>query len=450
MKYDVHSRAGFLFFGRKRPGFDPGWGEEVARQARKLIADTFPGAGVYSETVTDTKTMLRALEYLDAQSCTIAVVIQPTMSDGSLVPALAANWPHEILLWATGEKQSGEMISACSLVGAHTFGATLAQLGHRFEILASHPADPDCASHMEEKLTMLGCLDSLKTASFGTGYHAPGFIDMHHDPSLLKKTFGAQARYISTQDVMQALDTVSAQAAEQDCAAVKAMNIPQNGVDDEDLLQQSACYLAFTNMMRDNNLAGLSLREWPDLPRIAGVWPYIAFARLAEDGEAAACEGDLDGALSCFVAEKLGFGRTYLSDWLEHDEETICTWHGGACPVSLCQAPGEKGGPVFTRHFNSDIPAVIDASLKEGMPVTILRMWHNDYRYCITALEGETITPRRHLKGTNGLVKVHNANVSAWFEDKILDGFPHHITLVEGHHITSLKRFARLAGIRFV
>ena len=150
-----------------------------------------------------------------------------------------------------------------------------------------------------------------------------------------------------------------------------------------------------------------------DDPLLAGDAQY--FRPMALPGQSrgwrkkagpSACEGDADGALSAWIGESLGLGRCYLSDWLEHDRETITLWHGGAAPMSLCEPIGEPGGPRIARHFNIKKPAVVEATLRADMPITILRFWRLDGNYFFTAREGETIKPKRHLMGTNGLARM--------------------------------------------
>ena len=46
----------------------------------------------------------------------VLVAIQPVISDGRLAPVLAQQWKNCLVLWATPEEQSGEMISGNSLV----------------------------------------------------------------------------------------------------------------------------------------------------------------------------------------------------------------------------------------------------------------------------------------------------------------------------------------------
>ena len=44
------------------------------------------------------------------------LAIQPVISDGRLAPVLAQSWTHPVVMWATPEEQTGEMISGNSLV----------------------------------------------------------------------------------------------------------------------------------------------------------------------------------------------------------------------------------------------------------------------------------------------------------------------------------------------
>ena len=61
----------------------------------------------------------------------------------------------------------------------------------------------------------------------------------------------------------------------------------------------------------------------------------MALARLATEGFPVACEGDVDGAVSCLVGKLLGSGAVYLSDWLEHEDNRLTLWHGGMAPLQL-------------------------------------------------------------------------------------------------------------------
>jgi L-arabinose isomerase len=118
--------------------------------------------------------------------------------------------------------------------------------------------------------------------------------------------------------------------------------------------------------------------------------------------------------------------------------------------MALCAPAGEPGSPQIARHFNIKKPAVVEATLRENMPVTIMRFWRCDGRYYLTAREGKTIKPKRHLMGTNGLAQLDKQDPREWFEELCHQGMPHHVVVFEGHSADLLKRFARVLGIQFI
>ena len=117
--------------------------------------------------------------------------------------------------------------------------------------------------------------------------------------------------------------------------------------------------------------------------------------------------------------------------------------------MSWCEPVGTPGGPRIARHFNIKKPAVIEATIRAGLPITVYRFWRCDGVYLLTAREGETIKPRRPLMATNALARMKE-DPREWFEDFCHAGMPHHVAVVQGHHAAFLKRMARAMGIRFL
>ena len=117
--------------------------------------------------------------------------------------------------------------------------------------------------------------------------------------------------------------------------------------------------------------------------------------------------------------------------------------------MSLCEPVGDPGGPRIARHFNIKKPAVIEATIRANMPVTVFRFWRCDGRYLLTAREGETIKPRRHLMATDGLARMKD-DPREWFEELCHAGMPHHVAVVQGHHAALLKRMARALRMQFI
>ena len=81
--------------------------------------------------------------------------------------------------------------------------------------------------------------------------------------------------------------------------------------------------------------------------------------------------------------------------------------------------------------------------------MTVFRFWRLEGKYLLTAREGETGPPKRHLMATNGLARMKE-DPHEWFEQLCHAGMPHHVAVVRGHHAAALRRMARVMGIKFI
>ncbi len=443
-------KVGVVFLGRRRPGFDMEWGKQMEARVRGSLAKSDFEFFEPSEKAVDDPSLRRVMAECEAQKIDALVLLQTTMGDARLSQTLAQLWPDPLILWATPEKPDGDMISSCSLVGAHCWASVLRQMGHAFEVVYGDPDAAETQKQFSEAVRLAITVRRLKKVRLGIiGGQAPGYFAMSPDPFVIHRATGAQVQSFSLIDFSNAVNELTAEAVAADVAKVKALGLPHKDTTDDDLPMSSRLYLAIKSFFENENLDALTIREWPEMPNVFGQWPYFAVARLADEGRAIGIEGDADGALGAWLVESLGLGRCYLSDWLEHDDKTITLWHGGAAPMSLCEPVGKPGGPQIAKHFNIKKPAVMEATLRAGMPVTIYRFWRCDGKYFLTAREGETLKPKRHLMATNGLAKM-NCDPREWFEELCHAGMPHHVAVIGGHHANLLKRLARALNIRTI
>jgi L-fucose isomerase-like protein len=443
-------KLGVIFLGRRRPGFDMEWGKRMEERVRGWLQNSGFPFFEPTEKAVDEPSMRRAIAACASQSVDVMVLLQTTMGDGRLCPTLAQLWPDPLILWATPENQTGDMISSCSLVGTHCWSSVLRQMGHAFDIVYGDPDAAQTRARFAEAVRMAAAVRWLRSARLGVvGGQAPGYFAMGADPFSVHQGTGAQLQTFSLIEFMNVLNELPEKVVAEDVAKVKALGLPHKDTTDEDLPMASKLYLTMRHFLDNENLDGLTIREWPEMPNTFGQWPYLGVARLCEEGRAVGIEGDADGALCAWVAENLGLGRCYLSDWLEHDHETITLWHGGAAPISMCEPIGTPGGPRIARHFNIKKPAVIEATIRAEMPVTVYRLWRLEGKYYVTAREGETRRPKRHLMATNALASV-KTDPHAWFEELCHSGMPHHVAVVQGCHQELFKRLARTMGMTFV
>ncbi len=445
-----HTKLGLIFIGRRRPGFDMDWGRQMEERVRR----SFKGAPFTifepAEKAVDDASLRRVLAACVAEQVDAIAVLQATMGDGRLAPTFAQLWPDPILLWATPEKPDGDMISSCSLVGAHCWASVLRQMDHAFEVVYGDPDSEETRHQFGQAVALAATVRRLRSMRLGViGGQAPGYFAMGADPFAVHQGLGAQMQTFSLLEFANVVNALTAEEVAADVAEVKKLGLTHKDTTDEDLPTASRLYLAMRSFLDNENLDALTIREWPEMPNTFGQWPYLGVARLAEQGRAIGIEGDADGAVSAWIGESLGLGRCYLSDWLEHDSETITLWHGGAAPMSLCEPAGQPGGPRIARHFNIKKPAVLEATIRADLPVTVYRFWRLDGAYWATAREGQTIKPKRHLMATDALARMQQ-DPREWFDEFCQAGMPHHVAVVQGHQAGLFKRLARALGMHWL
>lgn len=444
-------KLGVVFLGRKRPGFDPEWGRQMEQAVRTSLAKSDYDVVVRDEYVVDDASARHALAEMKTAGANVLAVLQPTMSDGRFAPVVSQIWGAPLVLWATPEKQDYSMISACSLVGLHTFASTLRQLGRPFEIVYGTPGEAETMQQLDRAVRIAYAADRLSNGKVGLiGYHAPGFIDMQADPFQMSQWLGLELWHTGLKDLVDRMEALPEDRVHADVARVMAVGMPLDDVTESEIAVDCRCYLAMCDIVAEESLDVLAVRDWGELPNLTGQWPYLAMVRLLTEGFPVACEGDTDGGITLLIGKLLGLNPGYLSDWLEHDHETVTLWHAGNGALNLCDPVGSPTGPRLAKHFNTHRPLVVNSKLKVSMPITIARLWRCDDRYHMMAADGETIEPRRMLMGTNGLAKVPGKDVMDWFEDLCHAGMPHHVAVFDGHHTATLKRLSRQMGLNWV
>ena len=440
-----------VFLGRKRPGFDMEWGEGIEAEVRAFLAGSGYDVLVAEDKVVDDASLRGVLTKCAQENCDVLIVLQTTMGDARLAPIMAQLWDGPIVLWATPENPAGKMISSCSLVGVHLFASTLRQIGRPFEIVYGAPGDSRTVRELDHAVKVAHAIRRLGKSKVGLiGYNAPGYANMHADLSSLNRGLGVQLHHMGLHELLDSMSALPDSAVADDVGIVRKMGLPMVDVEEKDLQQQSRFYLAFRKLIDAESLDALAVRCWPELPNVTGQWPYLAMTRLTNEGCPTAMEGDVDGAISLLLGETMGFGRGYLSDWLEHTEDTITLWHAGNAPFDLCEPKGTEHGPRLTRHFSIRKPTVVEAWLKADMDITAFRLWRCDGRYCMTARNARTLRPQRDLYGTNGLARMEGAGVYEWFAALCRAGMPHHVAVFPGRHASLVRRFAEAANMQWV
>ncbi len=446
--------VGVLVLGRKRPGFDQEWNKIICERSLAALAELGYRTVGGDEPVVDEATTAAKLEKLHQAGCSALVMLQPSMGHGQLALTVAQRWTDPVVLWATPERPGDGKVSSCSLVGQHLWASSLRQAGHAFELVYGDPDDAQLRAELVRAVAVARTAGALKRAKLGViGTHAPGFIDLAADPFLMRRSLGIQLHPLSLPQYMERVHALPQDGVRKDVETVLAMKLPMREITAEDLSLNSRFYLAMLELIEDECLDGITIQCWPELPNMLGQWPYLAVSRLSTEGRAISIEGDVDGCAGSLMNCLLGMGPGFLTDWLEHDRNTIFFWHPGMAPMDMCNAAECDGSPSLAKHFNIVKPLVVDGCIREGEEVTVSRLWRCDGEYHMTAFQGRTVAPRRKLTGNTVLVELSEAEIGRRgpvperFDRLVHAGMPHHVLLSFGNQAETFRRLARAMGV---
>jgi L-fucose isomerase-like protein len=442
------SPVGVLILGRKRPGFDQEWNQVICQRSLGAMEQLGFQCVGQDGPVVDDRSLAVTLQRIREEGCDVLIMLQPSMGNGQLSMKLAQLWPGPVVLWATPERPTDGKVSSCSLVGQHLWASILRQAGHPFEFVYGDPESQSVLDDLQRAIRLARTAMKLQKAKVGViGGQAPGFIDLVVDPFLLRRSLGTQLHSLSLPQFIDRVNKVAETRIREDVSLVKNLGLPLLDVGEADLAVNSRCYLAMTDLMEEESLDGLSIQCWPELPDVLGQWPYLAISRLTTEGRAVSMEGDVDGAIAELIGISLELGSGFLTDWLEHDESTIFFWHPGMAPLNMCCETDGPKGPKLARHFNIVKPLVVDGQLQIDKAATVVRLWHCDNQYFMTAFEGRSIPSRRNITGNSLLVEFPGKNIPDLFDRLIHGGMPHHVLVYYGHCSEAFRRLARMLRI---
>ena len=278
-------KVGLVHLDRKRPwpsSINPEtgneWSVDMKSRMFEILSQT-PHTVFRSDLevkVDDDPSLRSALAVCSCAGCSVLVCIQPTISDGRLAPLLAQQWGPGLVLWASPEEQTGEMISGNSLVGTHLMSATLRQLGRQVEMVYTNLDWAEAARSLRRAINVgFACRTIRLTKIALVGHQAPGFVDFHPNPFVMSKTFGTILQQVGlTEYVNTALDAITEEEVNRDVDKVlndlkfpfKAMSTGF-GIEKSDLPISSRHYLAMKKIVNDNNFDALAIRCWPEVRR---------------------------------------------------------------------------------------------------------------------------------------------------------------------------------------
>ncbi|MGI5835851.1 MAG: L-fucose/L-arabinose isomerase family protein [Chloroflexota bacterium] len=400
------------------------------------------------EPILDAEGAEEASRLFAREGCDLLVVVCATFADASIVAALAKAIDLPMVLWALAEPASETgRLRLNSFCGANLAANALVGLGRPFSFVYGSPDDPDTRKELQSHLrveTALKALARSRIALFGVrpeGYYACNFDEME-----LRRVVGADVEYVSLPE-LQARAEAGTQDEASFLAGLRERTAGLESANLEEVRKTGRSYAALRTLASERRFDAVAVRCWPEFFADYGHAVCGALSRLTDDGIMAACEADVNGAVTMMAQHSLTGGASFLADLVsaERDENSWLLWHCGAGPLTMASP---ERAPVVGYHPNRKLAASLWFGMKPGS-VTIARLSYQRGRYRMLVAKGEVIDRPGRYQGSNALVRMEGDALDG--ARRLVEmGFEHHVAMCYGDVAKEMAAMADRWGIELV
>mgnify|MGYP001623719825 FL=1 len=415
------------------------------------------------EIVTSEAEARAARDRIRAGSYDLLLIQVSTFADGNIITPLAQAGPR-IGLWAVPEITRDGAIPNNSFCGINMYASILHQYidrGLAYKWFFGDVDDPLFIDRLRVTVSALSALRSLQGARVGLiGGIAPGFNDLYYDERQTRKALDVTVdRTLEFSDVK---DRALAYTPEQIAPIVAEIRAESTRIADDmtdfGLENTARVYKAFEDIVREQQFDAIAISCWPRFRKELGIVVCSVIGRLLQNGIVAACEGDVDSAISMLMLTRLTGVQPMLMDLSKPDfqDDSVLMWHCGSAPRRYADSSGVtfdghyKPGSRVTCMDNIRVSGV-NNMYYAAQPVTIAR-FTDDYRGLLT-FSGSFLAKQDHgYDGSRG-----------WVGDMTMDGQPlssltlantilsrglqHHFPIVSGHVEAEVREIAAWLGV---
>ena len=387
-------------------------------------------------------------EYLDGLCPDLIVFQNLTFANAAYMSEVLRRFDCPLLLWTLREPViDGGRLRLNSLTGAYSAANTLRSFDDRtFSYVFGAPEEEAVSKavrSMVQAARLKKAMRSLKMAAIGHTPQGFGFgRALDHE---LMSVFGVELESIEARELIDRAKAYS----DEDCAdylsRTEEMTCGLDKTPERNRLDHSRLYRAYADYIRDHGVGALASRCWPDFFTAFGTPVCTVLSLLNDDGVAAACEADIYGALSMWIAMQLSGEPVFFGDpvSLDEGENTVTFWHCGAAACGLAR---KDTGAEIGVHPNRKIGPAMNFGCEAFPEATIFRIGREaDGSFRFFLAEGAALDKPRQFIGTSVVVRT-DYDSRALVERSVEAGFEPHFVVMKGRHAETLTALAKLFG----
>lgn len=379
---------------------------------------------------------------LKTQHVDAVILFSGTFSTGELTAEIIRNLDAPYALWGLGELALDTKDLTGSMVAVVVAGAIFKNFDKQFSFIYDSIDNPETKAKLHIFVSTVRAISYLREASIAViGMRPDGYQVCTTDELAMKKLFGTELVNISTHTFNKLMQDINEREVDADAELQKTIFDIQPK-DLASIKKISRMYLALKKLVREKNIQAYAPECWPEFRDVDEIPFCLSNSRMTSAGIMAACECDVDGALSMLLGYALTGKSIFFADFANfiEDKDALLFWHCGNAPYDLAASK-----PVCQKVFGG-IAAV--SALKSGV-VTIFRLHSIQGKFVLHAASGDAIEGKPLLKGSNVLVKMRGGN-KKFVESMLENGIPHHNAIVYKDITKELREFAKLMNIPIV
>ena len=303
-------------------------------------------------------------------------------------------------------------------------------------------------------------LSSFKYQTFGyLGHTYEGMYDMHTDPTAFTAAFGSHVKMLEMCELMTLTESVKEDEIAKKIDKIKNIfEICDPSIDpltepvrDEDIALSARIAVALDKLIEKHRLTALAYyyvgRD--EYEKVAANL-IVGNTLLTSAGIPLAGEADLKTAAAMLIMNRIGGGGSFAEIHpFDIEEDIVLVGHDG--PHNTAIAEGKPRLRKLKKyHGKSGAGIGVEFSLKAG-PMTLLSInYKKDGTFRMVAAEGESIFGEIPQTGNTNTRVSFGGDVCDFLAEWCEAGPTHHLALGVGHHLNTLKKFARISGIELV
>lgn len=433
-----------------RNTFDVPYAEQMINEARQALTDAGFNLLEPKRPIHDLSLAKEIAQEFSDLDLDLLLIFQATFADSTMVVEIAQTIDAPLFLWAIPEPWSGGRLRLNSLCGINLAGHALTLRKRQYDYAYADPRDAQTIDKLRD-LARAGFLRRrLKTARLGVvGEHPDGLDTCHLDETRLKEIFGIQIERIKLDEIFSRARSISQETLDQTRTSLDTRLDNLASLEQAPLNGTLRVFNALKDISIEQKLDGLAVRCWPEFFTEMGCAACGAMSMLSDGfGQAipipCSCEADINGTLTQLMLQTLADSPAFGTDIVGVDQaqDRIALWHCGLAPLTMAEPSIPAHGGL---HSNRGVPLVMDFPLKPG-EVTFARVSQASGNLRLVLGKGEMLAVPKPFSGTSGTLK--GDFPSQTFLDTLMsEGLEHHISLVYGNFLSSLKFFSNLAQI---